>query len=172
MRLAAARAGSSPSMPNATSFSPSTATRASANDTSGCSVPIARTYGRAAASMARAGFAPEVWSSTISGRRRFSFTRRSTTSGTRSSRTEMMTTSDSDMMGGISPVLATTPEMARAASDSCSCRPWRPMTGTLARTSRAARAVPTTPAPMMNTVGVGSAGPSATTRAFTSASDM
>ena len=76
------------------------------------------------------------------------------------------------MMLGMSPVDATTPEIARAASDSSTWRPCRPMTGTLARTSRAASAVPTTPAPMMNTDGVGSAGPSASALALTSASDM
>ena len=84
----------------------------------------------------------------------------------------MMTTSDSRMMSGMSPVDATTPEMARAASDSSTWRPCRPITGMPARTRRAASAVPTTPAPMMNTDGVGSAGPSASARAFTSASDM
>ncbi len=84
----------------------------------------------------------------------------------------MIMTSASAAISGMSPVLATTPEMARAASDSPTCRPCRPSTGMPARTSRAASAVPTTPAPMMNTEGVGSAGPSETTRALTSASDL
>ena len=159
-------------MPKATSSSPSIATRASANDTSGCSVPTALTCGSAAARIVRAGFAPEVCSRICLGRNRPSRASRSATSGTRSSRTEMMTTSDSEAMSGMSPVLATTPEMARAASDRSACRPCRPITGIPARTSRAASAVPTTPAPMMNTEGVGSAGPSARTRALTSASDM
>ena len=80
--------------------------------------------------------------------------------------------SDSDMMSGISPVEPTTPEIARAASVSSTCRPCSPITGMPARTSLAASAVPTTPAPMMKTDGVGSGGPSERARAFTSASDM
>ncbi len=171
-RFAAAFAGSSPSMPNAMSFMFSIATRGSANDTSGCSVPTARTCGRAAASTLAAALAPDVCSKTCLGDSRFSLTNRSATSLMRSSRTEMMMTSVSLMTSGISPVLVTTPEIARAASVSSTWRPCKPITGMPARTRRAASAVPTTPAPMMKTDGVGSGGPSLRARAFTSASDM
>jgi len=124
-----ALAASSPSMPKAMCCMPSTATRASAKETSGCSVPTARTCGRATARMLAAAFVPDVCSRIWLGRSRFSLTSRPATSGMRSSRTEMMMMSDSEIMSGMSPVLATTPEIARAASDSSTWRPCKPDDG-------------------------------------------
>ena len=74
----------------------------------------------------------------------------------RVSRTAMISTSQVDTSGGSSPLEDSTPEAALAAADRSDRRPCRPTTGTPARDRRPAMVVPTTPAPITNTVGVGS----------------